>query len=352
MTLVCSRKILTTMIHDWHISIPLDVSDVRVLSKQIIYYIKYEILHFWITEIEYQLSTTTTNNSITLRSLDNPIWMFFVEFTLGIGHFRLNPNTKLHTIFLCIAEQTFNTIRQLFGIYNPITQSSIVSLTRIFFTEPSIIHNEQLTTHAMNVCHHLIHSLLVDVEINTLPRIQENISLLITMSKNILTSPLMEITASTAQTFIRISKCKSWSFESFALFKVILRVLFIDTSKEVVILGIIGYGFEFIISSILKRCTDYRTRIFLSPTIQREHNLSMVGMRISSTIIIADNELTRLQFFMTQLCFSCPCTRKMTHPYISTTDRKHSRCKCSKGNSSLLTVSNLCPCFNHINIIV
>ena len=220
-TLISGRKILTTMIHDSHIGIPLDIGNLRILSKQIIYYTKYEILHLRITEIKNQLSATTTNYRITLRRLDHPIRMLLVKFTLGISHFRLNPDTELHAILLGITKQAFDTVRQFFGIYYPIAQSSIIFLARIFLSEPSIVHYEELTTHAMDISHHLIHTLLVDIEVNTLPRVQEDITLLITMSKHVLATPLMEVAAGTAQALIGISKRKSRSLESFTLLEMI-----------------------------------------------------------------------------------------------------------------------------------
>ena len=73
----------------------------------------------------------------------------------------------------------------------------------------------------MDISHHLIHTLLVDIEVNTLPRVQEDITLLITMSKHVLATPLVEVAAGTAQTLIGISKCKSWSLESFTLLEMI-----------------------------------------------------------------------------------------------------------------------------------
>ena len=118
------------------------------------------------------------------------------------------------------------------------------------------------------------------------------------------------------------------------------------------IFGIIGNRFQLIVSAINQGCTNNITRIFLSFTIEREHDFCMIGMRIAGTIIVSDYKFSWLQFFMTQLPLSSPSTGKMTHPDISTTDRKHSRCKGSQGYSTLFTIQNLGPCLNHINIIV
>ena len=41
-------------------------------------------------------------------------------------------------------------------------------------------------------------------------------------------------------------------------------------------------------------------------------------------LLVPQDKLAWLQLLMTQLSLSSPCARKMTHPYIATTDRKHS----------------------------
>ena len=232
--------------------------------------------------------------------------MFLVKFAHRIGHFWLNPDTKLYTILLGITEQTFDAIRQLFGIHYPIAQATFVVCARIFFAKPSIIHHEEFTAHRVDVCHHLVHSLLVDAEIHTLPRVEKNITLLVAMSEDILASPFMEVAACATQSFLRIGESQGWCLESCAFPEVILRVFLIDACKEIVILGIIGYSSEFIVATIFDGSTDDITHIFLSFATEREHHLTMVGMRVANAIVISDDKSPWLQFFLTQLCLVRP----------------------------------------------
>ena len=125
--------------------------------------------------------------------------MLLIEHTGSIGHFRFDPDTKLYLIFSGIAQQAFNTIRKFLGINHPVAERTVISNTRIFGSEPSIIHHEEFTTHTMDISHHLVHSLLVDVEINTFPRVEQDITLLISMCQDIFASPFMEVSTCTAQ---------------------------------------------------------------------------------------------------------------------------------------------------------
>ena len=268
MTLICHWEILASMIHDGHVGIPLDVSNLRILGQQIVNHTINKVLYLRIGQIENQLRTATSQYCITLRSLDNPVWMFLIKFTYRIGHFRFNPNTKFHAVFLGITKQTLYAIRQFFGINHPVAKCTVVCLTRIFLAKPSVIHHKEFTSHAMYVGHHLVHPLLIDIEINALPGVQKDVTLLVTMSEDILTSPFMEIATCATQTFCRISQSESWSLESLTFLQMILRILLIDTGKEVVKFRIVGNRFQLIVAAIYKRCANDITRILLSLAIE------------------------------------------------------------------------------------
>ena len=221
-TLVCHREILATMVHDRHVGIPLDISNLRILGEQVINHAEHEILHLRIGEVEHELRATTTQDGITLRSLEDPVGMLLVEFAHTVGHLWLYPDTKLHAILLGITEQALDTIRQLVGIYHPVAQGAVVGLARIFLAKPSIVHHEEFSTHRVDVSHHLVHTLLVDVEIDALPGVEEDVTLLVAMSQDVLASPLVEVAARTAQSLGRVSECQGWGLESLALLQVIL----------------------------------------------------------------------------------------------------------------------------------
>ena len=121
-SMVCHREILATMVHDCHVGIPLDISNLRILGEQVVNDTEYEVLHLRIGEVEHELRATTTQDSITLRSLDNPVGMLLVEFAGSVRHLRLNPDAKLDAMFLGITQQAFNTVRKLVLVHHPVAE--------------------------------------------------------------------------------------------------------------------------------------------------------------------------------------------------------------------------------------
>ena len=165
--------------------------------------------------------------------------MLLIELTGGVRHLRFYPNTELDTVFLGITEKSLDTFRQLVLVDDPVTQRGVVRLTGIFVTKPTVVHHEELATHGGDVSHHLVHAFLVDVEIDTLPRVQQYLTLFVTMHQHVLTSPLMEVTGNTRESLLGESQCQLGSDECLTLLQVILRVILIDTSEEIVVLCIV-----------------------------------------------------------------------------------------------------------------
>ena len=197
MTLIVHGKVLRTMIHNGHVGIPLDIIDLRILGHQVIYNREHKVLHLWICQIEYQLRAATTLNNVSLRCFYNPVGMCIVEFGYRVGHLWLNPYAELNAVLLGIAKQTFDTFGQLVGIHLPVAKGAVVGLTRIFYAKPAIVHHKEFASHRGNIAHHLVHTLLVDVEVNTLPRVEQYLTLLIAVSQHIFAAPLVEVTRHT-----------------------------------------------------------------------------------------------------------------------------------------------------------
>ena len=154
----------------------------------------------------------------TIILTQNPVRMFFKKLTLCISHFRLNPNTELYFMFIRQIQQSFNTLRKFLFAYRPVSQTGRTVITRIFITKPSIIHHKKLTPHSSHVFHHLPHTFLVHLEINTFPTIQQNISFYITLIQFILTCPAMKSTTDTSFTLCTIRHGKLRCTESFFRF--------------------------------------------------------------------------------------------------------------------------------------
>ena len=199
-----------------HIGIPLDISNLRIACEQVIDNTEDKILHLRIGEVEHELCSSSSHGQRTVRGIENPIRMLVIELTGFIGHFRLYPNTKLHLFLFGCTYQSFNAIRQLTFIHNPIAQRRIIHITAILAAKPSVVHNKKLTTHVSDILHHLCHLGLFDVEINSFPTVEKHIAQLIAMAQFVFTSPTMEGATHTTLAFLAIGKCQRRGNETFA----------------------------------------------------------------------------------------------------------------------------------------
>ena len=57
------------------------------------------------------------------------------------------------------------------------------------------MYGKELAAHISDVAHHLVHALLVDVEVDTLPAVEQYHALFVAVSEHILASPAVEVAA-------------------------------------------------------------------------------------------------------------------------------------------------------------
>ena len=127
---------------DGTVAIPFEEGKFRVLCQQVVHDTEHKVLYFWIRQVQYQLVAVVV--SLAVRQFDNPIRMFLCQFALRVDHFRLNPDTKFHTGFLCLFHQEWNAVRQ-FALHRlPVAQACVVVVARIFVGKPTIVQQEHV----------------------------------------------------------------------------------------------------------------------------------------------------------------------------------------------------------------
>ena len=278
--------------------------------------------------------------------------MFLIQFTDGIGTLRFNPNPKFYSMFLGCRNQTIHSIRQLPFVHHPIAQWRMVIIPRILVTEPTVVHNKQLTAHCSKVSHHLVHFLLVNVKIDTFPTIQQNVTKLITTMNLTVTCPTMKITAYATQPFFTIREGKFRGYENFLWFQFIFGCFIIDSCQEVMRIIIIRINTKFVISTPTQGGSNHTPRIFLRTPIQREHNLRMVSLTIACSIHILYCFHARLQWLGSNIWFCNPAPVQMRNPYVSSADRHTSRIKPFQDNRFLFGMGDLRPHLDDIWVII
>ena len=88
------------------------------------------------------------------------------------------------------------------------------------------------------------------------------------MSQLVVTSPLVEVTTDTRETFLRETQCHSWRDEGLALLQVIGRVIRIDASKEIVVIRIVSLDLQLVVATIHNSSTNHVALILLPLAIE------------------------------------------------------------------------------------
>ena len=95
-----------------------------------------------------------------------------------------------------------------------------------------------------------MHLRLFDVEIHSLPAIEQYLAQTVTVGKPIVTCPFVEVSAGSAGSFIAVCNGKWRSYESFATLQIVGRVVLIDSGKEVVPIALVGIDSEAVVAAV------------------------------------------------------------------------------------------------------
>ena len=226
--------------------------------------------------------------------------MCLVEFRHGVGHLRLNPDAELHAVLLGIAQQTLDTLRQLVLVDHPVAERGVVDLTRILVAEPAVVHHEELTPHRGDIAHHLVHALLVDIEVDTLPGVQQHLPFLVAMSEHILAPPLMEVTGYARETLLGEAQGDLRCDERLTFLQVIFRVVRVHASEEIMEVTIVRLHLQLVVARVADRGTYHVAVVLLSLTVEREHHLSATRVCVAHAILILDDLLAWCQRLLTE----------------------------------------------------
>ena len=213
MALLVLRQVLRSMVDNGHVRIPLDVIDARVLGHEVVHDLEDVVLDFRIREVKHQLSTSTAGHDVSFRSLDHPVRMLVVKLADAVGHLWFDPYSEADSMNICTLYQPADSVRKLVPVDLPVSKRAVVGQTRIFLAEPSVIHHEEFASHVRDIGHHLVHSRLVNVEINAFPAVQKDLARLVSMGDLIVSGPSVEVAAGTAQSLFRIGESQFRSLE-------------------------------------------------------------------------------------------------------------------------------------------
>ena len=219
----------------------------------------------------------------------------------------------------------------------------MVVITRILASEPSVVHHEQFSAHGRNISHHLVHTLLVDIEIYALPTVEQHVAQLVSVGQLIASGPVMESTAHAAFTLQTVSHGKLGRGKSSLGRQFILRSLVIDAGHE--LQGSIGgTGLNRVVAAPCQHTTEngsvFFRRFFAA---YGNHDGRIVCLRIPHTFLVGNYFLSVGQTLFFHFTFGPPGSMKMCHPVLPALKRHKGRSKPAEHHGFALFVCQLRP---------
>ncbi|MND92929.1 hypothetical protein D3C80_851040 [compost metagenome] len=101
------------------ITVPFDIGQCRIFSKQVVQNLENKILHLGICQIQDQLISEVM--FFTLWLFDDPIRMLLVEFGFGANHFGFYPDSEFNALLGRFFHECCDTIGQFCPVRLPIS---------------------------------------------------------------------------------------------------------------------------------------------------------------------------------------------------------------------------------------
>ena len=125
-----------------------------------------------------------------------------IKVTIGIDHFRLDPNSEFDTRFLYTVDKIGKSIRETVGVSIPVTETCSIMET---LSKPAVIHYNHIHTVLYSFVTKIDEDIFVNVEVASFPSVKYNRALLERVTRNdSIANKLMHITRHSAEAIGRI----------------------------------------------------------------------------------------------------------------------------------------------------
>ena len=139
-TLLIRRNLVPPRLGPIPVVIPFEKGNI-VFGKQLVKKRFHVIAHIVASQIEYDLVALFRTRAS--GEMQHPIGMLAVKIRVRIDHFRLDPQTKIHSERVNLVDQWFQAMRKLRGIDVPVAQPGMVVFA---LSKPAVVHHESIHT--------------------------------------------------------------------------------------------------------------------------------------------------------------------------------------------------------------
>ena len=290
--------------------IPFYVGEFRAVCHQTVHHAHYKVLHFWVAEVKTCLCAATLLHRLHARVLQEPVGVFVIKLAcLPVTHLRLYPDTKLQSVLLGIVVKMLQAVRQLTTVHVPVAQRSVILVAVILVAcEPSVIHDEQLTSELLHTIHELMHLLLRDVEVHALPRVEQHVAHSHAVMQLILSCPPVHVTADATLALIGVCESELRCAQRLVCAEVIgsSRLVYAGKEMEERLVVWVERHAHTVVSAPAQGSANGASHGLTRLSVEREHHLRVVGVCVASAVAIAYHLHTCSKRLLIHLTFVTP----------------------------------------------
>ena len=243
--------------------------------------------------------------------MDSPFGMLLKELTLRTYHFRLNPNSKLHTGFFSGSHHCRHSIRQLAFCSLPISQTGVVIVTRILIGKPTVIQQEHIHTQMFGFLHQFHQYFLIKLETGIFPVIEQCHTIALTIFQLIVTRPCMNVPARLSCSFLAQCEDEFRSFENILRSQFIIRSIRIDGRNHPQITFVIDFKRKAEISGPTDSSQQHISLMLISRSVKAQLKERLNKHSSAATQLSIQNLFPELQLLCTHLYLFGPITTEL-----------------------------------------
>ena len=132
----------------------------------------------------------------------------------------------------------------------------------------------------------------------------------------------------------------------------IFGVVGVDAGEEIVVFCIVGVNLQLEVARVAEGSADDGASVLTALTVEREHHLSVVGMRVAGAVFVFDHLLTRQDRLFHETGLVGPGAVEMGEPHVAATDGQADGGELCQCDGLRLAVGDLRPGLDHIFVFV
>ena len=212
------------------VGVPFDVVDLVRELHRVVEDLEDEILHRGIREVQQPLFAGF--GRFALRRPHDPVGVLLGQFALGVDHFGLDPDAEFQPLAVGVGGDVVDACGEFLPVDLPVAQSGVGGVARVLVAEPAVVEHEHFETHRCGVVDHLFQHLGVEVEIGSLPAVEQRRDHPFGMVDAVVAAPVVEVARGASGAAHRVGVDHLRRGERFARTQPVLRSIGVGSGQD------------------------------------------------------------------------------------------------------------------------